>query len=164
MSMATFRFASATPALWPVAPRAKARARLLEHVSDEIYFPPIVRLMGLGQTPDDPAAVEARRTAAAVYDDMERTLDGGSWLAGELSYADIAFYMAQLFGERMGAKMTEATPKLLAWRDRMTTRPSVRKVVGAMAAYLVSQGRPLPAFVKSIAPQQGRPALRRDRA
>src|SRR5882757_353991 len=39
------------PALWPADPKAKARARLLEHISDEIYFPPIVRLMGLGQTP-----------------------------------------------------------------------------------------------------------------
>src|SRR5476651_140790 len=34
-----------TPALWPAAPKTKARARLLEHISDEIYFPPIVRLM-----------------------------------------------------------------------------------------------------------------------
>jgi glutathione S-transferase len=48
------------PALWPPEPRARARARLLEHKSDEVYFPPIVRLMGLQATPDDPAAVEAR--------------------------------------------------------------------------------------------------------
>ena len=51
------------PALWPAEPRARARARLLEHKSDEVYFPPIVRLMGLQATPDDPAAVEARAAA-----------------------------------------------------------------------------------------------------
>src|SRR5260370_602892 len=48
------------PPLWPAEPKARARARLLEHKSDEIYFPPVVRLMGLQTTPDDPAAVEAR--------------------------------------------------------------------------------------------------------
>jgi glutathione S-transferase len=138
------------PALWPAAPKAKAHARLLEHISDEIYFPPIVRLMGLGQTPDDPAAVEARRVAGAVYDDMERTLNGRSWLAGELSYADIAFYMAQLFGERWGVPMTDAHRKLQAWRDRMSARPAVAKVAGAMARYLVSQGRKLPPFLKRM--------------
>ena len=34
------------------------------------------------------------------------------WLAGGYSYADIAFYMAQLFGERMGAPLTQAHPRL----------------------------------------------------
>src|ERR1051325_8923519 len=33
------------PALWPAQPQAKARARLLELKADEVYFPPIVRLM-----------------------------------------------------------------------------------------------------------------------
>src|SRR5215469_13103046 len=33
------------PALWPSQPAARARARLLEHRSDEIYFPHIIRLM-----------------------------------------------------------------------------------------------------------------------
>src|SRR5215510_6716520 len=59
------------PALWPADAKARARARLLEHKSDEVYFPPIVRLMGLQNTPDDPAAVEARATAMAYYDEME---------------------------------------------------------------------------------------------
>ncbi len=138
------------PALWPAGAKAKARARLLEHISDEIYFPPIVRLMGLGQTPDDPAAIEARRAAGAIYDDMERTLEGRDWLGGDLSYADIAFYMAQLFGERWGVPMTDAHPRLQAWRARMSARPAVAKVAGAMARYLVSQGRPLPPFLQKV--------------
>ena len=138
------------PTLWPADIKAKARARLLEHISDEIYFPHIQRLMGLGQTPDDPAAVEARRAAGAVYDDMERTLDGRAWLAGDLSYADIAFYMAQLFGERWGVPMNATHRKLQAWRDRMSGRPAVAKVAGAMGRYLLSQGRPLPPFLGKL--------------
>jgi len=138
------------PALWPVDPKARARARLLEHKSDEVYFPPIVRLMGLQATPDDPAAVEARAAALAFYDNLEKAIGAEDWLAGHYSYADIGFYMAQIFGDRMGAPMTDAHPKLQAWRDRMSARPPVRKVAGAMGRYLLSQGRKLPAFLAKL--------------
>jgi glutathione S-transferase len=70
------------------------------------------------------------------------------WLAGRYSFADIAFYMAALFGERQSAPLTEATPRLLAWRERMTRRTPVRTVVSAMAAWLEAAGRPVPAFMK----------------
>jgi len=138
------------PALWPADPRARARARLLEHKSDEVYFPPIIRLMGLQGTPDDPAAVQARAAALAFYDDMEKAMGGKEWLAGSYSYADIAFYMAQIFGDRMGAPMTDAHPRLQAWRDRMSARPAVRRVASAMGRYLLSQGRKLPAFLAKL--------------
>ena len=44
------------------------------------------------------------------------------------SDADIAFYRAQVFAERKGAPMTEATPRLLAWRERVVQRRAVRQV------------------------------------
>jgi len=138
------------PPLWPAEPKARARARLLEHKSDEVYFPPIIRLMGLQATPQDPAAVEARAAAATYYDEMERQIAGKEWLAGNYSYADIAFYMAQLFGERMGAPMTEAHSRLQEWRERLSARPSVRRVAGAMGRYLLSQGRKLPEFLARV--------------
>jgi glutathione S-transferase len=138
------------PPLWPGEARPRARARLLEHKSDEVYFPSIVRLMGLQAAPQDPAAVEARAAAATYYDKMEQELAGKEWLAGSYSYADIAFYMAQLFGERMGAPMTDAQPRLKAWRERMSARAAVRRVAGAMGRYLLSQGRKLPDFLASV--------------
>jgi glutathione S-transferase len=138
------------PALWPRDASAKARARLLEHISDEVYFPPIVRLMGLAQTPGAPAAVEAREAAARACDGIERALGDKDWLAGDLSYADIAFYMAQLFGERWGVPIRDTQPRLRAWRDRMSARPAVAKVAGAMGRYLLSQGRPLPPFLQKL--------------
>ena len=140
-----------TPALWPTEPKARARARLLELKSDEVYFPPIIRLMGLQATPDDPAAIEARAAAGQFYDALEPTMEGRQWLAGDYSYADIAFYMAQLFGARMTAPMTDAHPRLQAWRERMSARPAVAKVAGAMGRYLLSQGRPLPPFLTRLA-------------
>jgi glutathione S-transferase len=94
--------------------------------------------------------VEARAASAAYYDEMECTLGGRDWLAGRYSYADIAFYMAQLFGARMGAPMEDRHPRLQAWRDRMSARPAVAKVAGAMGRYLLSQGRNLPPFLQAL--------------
>ena len=48
------------------------------------------------------------------------------------------------------APMTEAHPNLQAWRDRMSARPPVRQVAGAMGRYLLSQGRKLPAFLAKL--------------
>ena len=70
-------------------------------------------------------------------------------LAGDYSYADIAFYMAQVFAERKGALLTDATPRLMAWRERVGARPAVRAVVGPMMQFLASQGRPVPAAFRS---------------
>jgi len=138
------------PALWPQGLAAKARARLLEHQSDEVYFPPVIRLMGLQDRPQDPVAIAAREACDRYYLAMEKLLADREYLAGNYSFADIAFYMAQLFGERMGAPLRETTPRLLAWRDRLSLRPPVRQVAGAMGRYLLSQGRPLPAFLAAL--------------
>ncbi|WP_341704482.1 glutathione S-transferase family protein, partial [Ferrovibrio sp.] len=140
------------PALWPRDTAARARARQLELLSDEVYFPHIIRLMGLQGTPGDPAAVAAREGAAAFYGRIEGLLaDGRPWLAGpDYSYADIAFFMAGIFGDRMGAPMPAEAAHLIAWRTRMTQRPAVRQVAGAMGRWLLGEGRPLPAFMQTM--------------
>ena len=140
------------PALWPSGPEMRARARLLEHKSDEVYFPHIIRLMGLQATPDDPNAVAARTAAFDYYQQMDALLVDRDYLAGALSFADIAFYMAQLFGDRMGAPMTDSTPRLLNWRERMTSRSSVQQVVGPMSAYLAAHGRKVPPWLLEMLP------------
>ncbi len=140
------------PALWPAGTGARARARRLELKSDEVYFPHIIRLMGLQETPQDRAAIAARSAAARYYEEMELLIADREFLAGPYSFADIAFYMGQLFGARMGAPMTDATPRLRQWRDRITSRAAVRQVIGPMAAFLISQGRPLPEFLSALAP------------
>lgn len=141
------------PALWPSGLAGKARARLLEHQSDEVYFPPVVRLMSLQAQLHDAAALAACEACRVYYHRMEEQLAERDWLAGSYSFADIAFYMAQLFGARMGAPMGQDTPRLLAWRDRMSARPAVRQVAAAMGRYLLSVGRPLPAFLAALVQQ-----------
>jgi glutathione S-transferase len=137
------------PALWPAEPKARARARQLEHRSDEVYFPHVIKLMIVEGAPDEEVAKTAKDAAAAYYRAMEPLVAQAEWLAGTYSFADIAFYMAQLFGARKGAPMTEETPHLLAWRERMTARPAVKAVAGAMGRYLTSIGRPVPEFLRS---------------
>jgi len=137
------------PPLWPREPAARARARGLELQSDEVYFPHIIRLMSLQDALASEPAVTAIEAARNFYVEMDRRLASSEWLAGSYSFVDIAFYMAALFGERQSAPPTAATPHLLAWRDRMTRRPPVRTVVAAMARWLQSAGRPVPAFMAS---------------
>ena len=136
--------------LWPRDPAARARARGLEHRSDEVFFPAIIRLMSLQEELDTEPAVIAIDAANRYYADMNRLLDSSDWLAGSYSFADIAFYMASLFGERQGAPLTASTPHLLAWRNRMSQRVPVKAVVSAMATWLRNAGRPVPAFMANI--------------
>jgi glutathione S-transferase len=140
-----------SPPLWPRGVRDRARARLLELQCDEVYFPHIVRLMGLQDRLQEQAAQGAIGAARAFCAALESQLaDGRTWLMKDFTYADIAFYMAALFGERQGAALTETTPRLLAWRDRMSQRDSIRQVAGAMATWLLGAGRPLPPFMRAL--------------
>lgn len=139
------------PPLWGRTPQARARARLLEHMSDEVYFPHIIRLFGLQDDLQGEAAQAALAAAAAYYARMDKLLDGNAWLAGDFSYADIAFFMASVAGERHRALITQAaTPRLFAWRERMLQRDSVRQVAGAMGRWLAAAGRPVPAFLRDL--------------
>ena len=138
------------PALWPTDLRGRARARQLELKSDEVYFPHVIRLMGLQSNLQDAPARAAIDAAQAYCLEMDALLADREWLAGSYSYADIAFYMAALFGERQGAPLTADMPRLLAWRERMGERPAVRQVAGAMGRWLASVGRPVPAFLRDL--------------
>jgi glutathione S-transferase len=137
------------PALWPAGVAARARARLLELQSDEIFFPQVIRLFGLQEDMQGAAAQAACAACARHYAAMEAALVHADYLAGPYSFADIALYMAQIFAERKGALMTDATPRLQAWRERVGQRPAVREVVGSMMRFLESHSRPVPAFLQS---------------
>jgi glutathione S-transferase len=136
------------PPLWPNDVAARARARLLELKCDDIVFMNIARLFGLEDKPQDPVAVDARAKAHQHYADMDARLESQAFLAGPFSYADIALFMTQFYGERKGAVLTEATPRLLEWRERMLQRPAIRQVIGRMGAWLKSEGRASPAYIE----------------
>jgi glutathione S-transferase len=139
-----------TPALWPAGRATRARARQLELASDEVFFPHVIRLMGLRATPDPvdkPEWVQAREGIEAYYARMDAKLASREWLAGEYGYADIAFYMAQFFAARHTVPIPADLGNLLAWRRRMAARSAVRAVIDAMANYLRGIDHPVPDYV-----------------
>ncbi|SEJ28539.1 MULTISPECIES: glutathione S-transferase family protein [unclassified Variovorax] len=137
-------------ALWPAGIAERARARQLEQKSDEVFFPNVIRLFGLQHDMKSAPAVAACAACARFYEELEGLLASREceYLAGPYSFADIAFYMAHVFADRKGAGMTGATPRLVAWRDRVGARPAVRAVVDPMMRFLASQGRGVPAFLQ----------------
>jgi glutathione S-transferase len=138
----------ASLALWPSGAADRARARQLEQKSDEVFFPNVIKLFGLQEAMQSAPAVAACAACARFYEEMEGLLATREYLAGPYTFADIAFYMAYVFADRKGAGMTDATPRLLAWRDRVGERPAVRAVVDPMMQFLASQGRGVPAFLQ----------------
>jgi len=137
-----------TPALWPEGIADRARARQLEQKSDEVFFPNVIKLFGLQHDMRSAPAVAACAACARYYAEMEGLLAGREYLAGPHSFADIAFYMACIFADRKGAGMTDATPRLIAWRNRVRDRPAVHAVVDPMMKFLASEGREVPAFLQ----------------
>jgi glutathione S-transferase len=136
------------PPLWPRDVPGRARARRLELESDEVYFPFVIKLMSLQKDLQGGAATEALAGAIEWSRRLDAQLAGRDWLAGDhLTYADIAYYMASFFGERLGAPWPAELERLQAWRARMTERPAVRAVIGPMARWLHANSRPLPPFV-----------------
>jgi glutathione S-transferase len=129
------------PPLWPRQPQARARARLLELRSDEVFFPNVITIMPQRYTATPAEAEAARAAIASYYDDMESQLDGNDYLAGNYSYADIAFFKAQSFATFLGAPWQAGHSRLDAWRERVAGRPAVRSVVGPMFDYIASAQR-----------------------
>lgn len=135
-----------TPPLWPASIRDRARARQLEMKSDEVFFPTAFRMFGLIGQPDHPDVAEIKAATYGYYEQMERQLAGREYLAGSYSYADIAFYMAQLFAAMIGMPMRADVKELNAWRLRVGARPAVAEVAGAVVDYVKAQGAPAPAY------------------
>ena len=110
------------PPLWPESRGARAKARLLELKSDEVFFPHVIRLMGLQDRLSEPFAREAIAALHRYHGEMDILLSQRDYLTDDYSYADIAFFMAQLFASRLGAPMGTLTPHLIAWRARVARR------------------------------------------
>ena len=137
------------PPLWPATPPLRAHARQLEHASDEVFFPHVIKLMGLRANPDpvdSPEWIQARAGIRAYYQRMESLLGDREHVAGPFTFADIAFYMAQFFAARHTVPMAQEQTSLLAWRRRMAARPAVRLVIDRMADYLCSIDYPVPDY------------------
>jgi len=77
------------PPLWPRSIAARAEARKLELCSDEVFFPHVIRLMGLRGNPDPVDAPEWKTARAEIerhYGSMNQLLRDREYLADRFSY------------------------------------------------------------------------------
>src|SRR5258708_11537087 len=74
------------PPLWPADPAARGRARLLELKSDEVFFQPVIRLMGLQDRLTESAAQDAIGQVHRYYAEMEAMLHDRHSVAGRHAY------------------------------------------------------------------------------
>lgn len=128
------------PALWPAEAKMRARARLAELTSDEIFFPEVVSLMPAGAARVGPEGVTAARVAIQTFyakTDAELSTD---YLVGDFTYADIALYMATFFAGFLGEPIPQACGCLTSWHARVGARPAINKVVQPMMAFLSKHG------------------------
>ncbi|MFL5333153.1 MAG: glutathione S-transferase family protein [Geminicoccaceae bacterium] len=131
------------PPLYPAAPKARARCRMLELLADEVLLADLRRLMyrsePLAADPERRASQEEEGRLGEAnlrrrWTELERALDGGDWFGGRFSAADIALFMALLFCRRLHGPGLDGHPALAAWFARMANRPSVKPAVSEIAA------------------------------
>jgi glutathione S-transferase len=119
-----------TPPLYPRDPGARAACRVMEAAADEILFPSVWELIREvfykpdGNGRDEAAVAAARAAIAAHYDRLERRLGEQAWLCGDLSVADIGYFMTITFATSLGQGLTDAHPGLQAWYGRALARPA----------------------------------------
>ena len=129
------------PPLWPANPKDRARARLLELESDEVFFPNVVCCMPqrralAGEQIYSESVVRIHR----YFAEMDLLLADEEYLVSDFSYADIAFYAAQFFARFLGQPPSLELRHLDRWRSKMNGRESVRTVMGEMSGYLTAHG------------------------
>jgi len=134
--------------LWPTDPSSRARARQLEHSSDEVFFPHVLILIQRKAGHSEEKKAAARQGIENYYDQMEELLTESSFLAGDYSYADIGFLMAHHHGVLLGCDFHPHHKNLEAWRRRMLARPAVKGVIEPMRLFIESQGLTAPGFTK----------------
>ena len=118
------------PPLLPADAGARARCRQLEAAADEILFPRVFDLIQevfyKGERGRDDARIASARAAIADhYTELERGLDGTTYLGGDYSIADVGYFMTVTFAANLGAPLGDAHPRLGAWYERVLARPAV---------------------------------------
>jgi glutathione S-transferase len=122
-----------SPALLPVDPVARARARALENYADEIILSVHVPRIWMPwwSPPESRNAAEMQRAredlAARALPFVEERLDGREYLAGDFSLADVPF-MALAMVLQVDGMPLEGLPLLSAYLERLRARPSYRAI------------------------------------
>jgi glutathione S-transferase len=126
------------PSLTPADPRAAARMDQAMNINDWYVFQDVGRVIGfqrviaprfLGLEPDEAVIEAAMPKAHLVFAVLDRLVSDRPCFAGDqVSLADllIAPQVDFLVGLPEWEPLTEATPNLLAWLERMNVRPCMQ--------------------------------------
>jgi glutathione S-transferase len=127
------------PSLMPRDLVARARCRLLEDQADHLIARHLTVLVReVFQKPDpqaarDQAAIDKAQTAFVAHHAMlDATLENTPFLCGEFSLADIANFVALVFGRTLGATIDARLTRLAAWLVRIAERPTVKLELDAI--------------------------------
>ncbi len=127
------------PTLWPSDMKQRAKARQLEHMSDEVLFPHVAQLMSRARSGETMQKDADTTAILAYYERMNQVLAGRDYLAGNYSYADIALYMAHYFALFLGAPTPSEYTRLTDWQRRVGDRESVQRVIRPMKEFLYAR-------------------------
>lgn len=119
------------PALYPSDARARAACRLIEDVADTqldaALYPLTIVEFGRGETHPAMRAA-AGRDLARLYDELERFLGEKLYFCDSYSIADIAVLPHMAVAAFLGfAPDASRHRRILAWLDRVQTRPAVAR-------------------------------------
>jgi glutathione S-transferase len=129
------------PALWPTDIKQRAKARQLEHMSDEVLFPHVVQLMSRARSGEATPMDADTAAILAYYKQMNEVLMRQDYLAGNFSYADIALYMAHYFALFLGAPTPSEHTRFIDWQRRVGDRESVQRVIRPMKEFLYTRSK-----------------------
>jgi glutathione S-transferase len=127
------------PPLYPPDPAERAMCRQWEAFADEVMIEPLAKLMFRTEPPgprraeQEAEAARAEPVLAGHFAALETALDGHEHPCGAFTAADIALYMAVLFGIRLGFPPV-GFPALEAWHARLARRPAFATVTAEIAA------------------------------
>ena len=135
------------PALWPAAPAARARARLLELKSDEVFFPHVIRLMSSAAAPAGTGGTGGDRTATSALSGPGGLAGGERRLPGRRLQLcrHRVLHGAAVRRAARGADGPPYAARLLAWRSRVARRPAAIPVIVQFVHTLTGLGARVPA-------------------
>jgi glutathione S-transferase len=131
------------PPLYPSDPAERAECRLRELYADEILMADVRRLMYRTGAPHPDPETQSRRIAdgkqaeAAIREHhivLDQFLSGKPFFCGPFSVADIALFVAVLYGLRLGGPALPQASSLAAWYARVGVRPVVSTIAEEIAA------------------------------
>ncbi|MBM6580584.1 glutathione S-transferase family protein [Microvirga sp. BT689] len=131
------------PALYPKAPRERARCRLFDLFADEIMLAPLRFLMHRTEPkPEDLGRWEAKEmkargaepVIAGHFAELDRELHGRDYLCGAFSAADIAVFMTVFWARRLGGPSLKGHDNLAAWYARLSMRLAFARIVSEILA------------------------------